>query len=108
MSKEIQRIEGPTDDVLLARIEGVYAAAAEALGDIVARLKNGEAVPPKEVVAEALNHRVAFERVMQERDKIGKLRTDIAGAVGRRTLDLDAARSEIGRRLACLRNGRPG
>jgi hypothetical protein len=108
MSREISRTEAPTEDVLAAGSEVVLAVAAAALADIVERMKNGEAVSPKEVAAESVNYRVAYERVMQERDKVGKLRTDIAGAVGRRTLDLDAARSEIGRRLACLRNGRPG
>ena len=47
--------------------------------------------------------REAVGRLMVERNRVDKLRKDIAGGVGGGSLDLDAARDEIGRRLACLR-----
>ena len=45
--------------------------------------------------------------LVEERAKVEKLRKQVAGAVGTGSeLDLDAARDEIGRRLACLRAAR--
>jgi hypothetical protein len=46
----------------------------------------------------------ALAVLMDERVKIDRLRNQVAGVVGGRTLDLDAARDEIGRRLARLRD----
>ena len=47
--------------------------------------------------------REAVGLLMVERNRVDKLRKDIAGGVGGGSLDLDAARDELGRRLACLR-----
>ena len=41
---------------------------------------------------------------MDERNKVDKLRKNLAGAVGTGELDFAAARDEIGRRLALLRD----
>lgn len=41
---------------------------------------------------------------MDERNKVDKLRKNLAGAVGTGELDFTAARDEIGRRLALLRD----
>jgi HAMP domain-containing protein len=41
---------------------------------------------------------------MDERNKVDKLRKSLAGAVGASELDFSAARDEIGRRLALLRD----
>lgn len=57
----------------------------------------------KKAVRSARDVREALVLLKQERDKVDKLRKDIAGGVGGGCLDLDAARDEIGRRLACLR-----
>jgi hypothetical protein len=46
--------------------------------------------------------------VMDERARVEKLRKQIAGVVGDHALDFDAARTEIGRRLACLRDAGGG
>lgn len=46
-------------------------------------------------------------QVLEERRNVEKFRKQLAGAVGARgELDLDAARDEIGRRLALLRDAR--
>ena len=52
------------------------------------------------------DHLTGYVRLlMEERNKVDKLRKSAAGAAGGGgALDLDAARDEIGRRLACLRN----
>lgn len=108
MNTEIRDVESASAEQLLAFSEDMFARAAEALAETVKRLDQAEKLAPKVAVNDASGFAAAFERVMLERDKIGKLRNQIAGTVGRRALDMDAARAEIGRRLACLRNGRPG
>ena len=52
--------------------------------------------------------RVATSLVMEERTRLDKLRKETSGDVGTGKLDLDAARDEIGRRLACLRRAGGG
>jgi hypothetical protein len=96
--------ETPTADDLLASTEAILARAAVQFERAVRRLEQAEVPPPKTVTASMDGYMMAFHRAMSERDKVGKLRNQIAGTVGCGVLDLDAARAEIGRRLACLRN----
>ena len=51
--------------------------------------------------------RQAIHLLMEERQKLEKYRKNISGS-GRSGFDLDAARDEIGRRLACLRSAGEG
>ncbi len=62
----------------------------------------------KRAVKSARDVREALVLMKQERDKVDKLRKDMAGGVGGGCLDLGAARDEIGRRLACLRRAGGG
>lgn len=62
----------------------------------------------KEAVQSAKIVREAVGLLMVERNRVDKLRKDIAGGVGGGSLDLDSARDEIGRRLACLRRAGGG
>lgn len=62
----------------------------------------------KAALQAARDVREASKILSDERGKVDKLRRDIAGAVGGGSLDLDAARDEIGRRLACLRRAAGG
>ena len=57
----------------------------------------------KKAMDTAKTAREAVQLLMAERNKVDKLRREIAGGVAEGCLDLDAARDEIGRRLACLR-----
>ena len=57
----------------------------------------------KEAMQTAKVVREAVGLLMAERNRVDKLRKDIAGGVGGGSLDLGSARDEIGRRLACLR-----
>ena len=69
------------------------------------------AVDPAELKDAMQTAKVVREAVgllMVERNRVDKLRKDIAGEVGGGSLDLDAARDEIGRRLACLRRAGGG
>ena len=64
------------------------------------------AVDPAELKDAMQTAKVVREAVgllMVERNRVDKLRKDIAGGVGGGSLDLGSARDEIGRRLACLR-----
>ncbi|MBU3031286.1 permease [Paracoccus marinaquae] len=73
--------------------------------------REGGAVDPTELknaVQVAKGVREAVHLMMTERNKVDRLRKDIAGGVGGGSLDLDAARDEIGRRLACLRRAAGG
>lgn len=63
----------------------------------------------KQALRLARELRVATQQMLEERNRIDKLRKEIAGDVGGGgVLDLDTARDEIGRRLACLRRAARG
>lgn len=104
MNMNISGKETPTADDLLTSSETMLARAAVQFERAITRLEQAEVPPPKTVTASMDGYMLAFFRAMSERDKVGKLRNQISGTVGERTLDLDAARAEIGRRLACLRD----
>ncbi|MDO5704111.1 MAG: hypothetical protein Q4G49_03440 [Paracoccus sp. (in: a-proteobacteria)] len=74
--------------------------------------RNAQQGPDKQALKDALQAardvRDASKLLSEERGKVDKLRKDIAGSVGGGSLDLDAARDEIGRRLACLRRAGGG
>ena len=62
----------------------------------------------KQAIRIAKDIREAMHLLLVERNRVDKLRKDIAGGVGAGCLDLGAARDEIGRRLACLRRAGGG
>lgn len=62
----------------------------------------------KEAVRLARELRAATQLMLEERNRVDKLRKEIGGVGAGGALDLDAARSEIGRRLACLRRAAGG
>lgn len=98
--------ELPVD--LLAQVEQIYRTTVEELVTAVNAIKAGkfDQVPAAGKTARDLKDAAAW--IMDERGKVDKLRKQIAGAVGTGTLDLHAARDEIGRRLACLRDAAAG
>jgi hypothetical protein len=98
--------EPPVD--LLAETEGLYREAAEELVRVVRGLRAGASPDAKGASQAVKDLRAALQMVMEERTRVEKLRRQVAGAVGAGTLDLDAARDEIGRRLARLRDAGPG
>ena len=73
------------------------------------RLRAGEAEGHEDAVKAARALRAATQNMLEERNRVDKLRRQVAGVVdGAGSLDLDAARDEIGRRLACLRRAGGG
>ena len=98
---------------LLAQAEGHLASCIKDLQRHEKALDRRESglVDPDEL--KAASHaakavRDALGHMFSERSRVDKLRKDIAGGVGGGCLDLDAARTEIGRRLACLRRAGGG
>ena len=87
-----------------------YVEDLEGLREALKTAKSVEVDPAqlKKAVQTARDVREAVHMMMTERSRVDKLRKDIAGGVGGGSLDLDAARTEIGRRLACLRRAGGG
>lgn len=93
---------------VLAVAEGLFWSYVKNLKRHEAALEAREsgALDPAELKEAMQTAKVLRETVgllMTERNRVDKLRKDIAGGVGGGSLDLDSARDEIGRRLACLR-----
>lgn len=94
---------------LLAATEELYREAAEDLVRARRKLTEGRAEEVKAAVQAVKDLKAALQLVMDERARIEKLRRTAGGIVHDYALDFDAARAEIGRRLARLRSaGRGG
>ncbi len=93
---------------MLAQVEQLMRVAAEELVTAVNSVKRGKLEDAKAAMTAVRDLRAAYFVVMDERGKVEKLRKQVAGAVGTGTLDLSAARDEIGRRLARLRDAATG
>lgn len=95
--------EQPPSD-LLADAEQLYETTTLALLKAVNALKAGEFEVSKALPNTVRDLMLTVDLVHKERGRVEKLRKQIAGAVGTGTLDLYAARDEIGSRLARLRD----
>ena len=105
-AEEARRRYDPEEAITVA--DGLffsYVRDLEAYQDALAAGSSASVDPAelKKATQVARGVREAIHMMMTERDRVDKLRKDIAGGVGGGSLDLDAARDEIGRRLACLR-----
>lgn len=98
--------ERPVD--LLAETEDLYRLAAEDLARARRGLRAGQLDEAKAALQAVKDLKMAFQMVMDERARIEKLRKHVAGVVHGHELDFHAARTEIGRRLACLRDAGGG
>lgn len=99
--------EGTPAD-LLAGAEGLYRDVAEELILAMHKVRQGEFGEVRAATQAVKDLRVAFQLVMDERTRVEKLRKQVAGVVRDYALDFDAARDEIGRRLARLREAGGG
>ena len=93
---------------MLAITEGWLREAGESLTVVVEAIKAGKFGQIKEAQTAVKDLKAAVQLAIYEGDRVEKLRKTVAGGVGSGQLDLHAARDEIGRRLACLRNASPG
>ena len=86
----------------------VFDTAAMELGATLDRLRDSRGDGSERALRAVRDLQTALAVLMDERVRIDSLRNETAGVVGERTLDLDAARAEIGRRLARLRDAGGG
>lgn len=96
---------GASQEDVLAVTEGLYREAAVELYRTITEIRAGVFTEVKLAQVAIRDLRATALQVLEERGKVDKLRKQIAGQVGAGgALDLDGARVEIGRRLACLRD----
>lgn len=95
--------EAPPVD-LLVETEQLYHETAQELARALKAIRDGQFAEIKATVQVVRDLKAAFQMVMDERGRFDKLSKQLAGGIGPGTLDLDAARDEIGRRLARLRD----
>jgi hypothetical protein len=107
MSIHFTRGDEPEVD-MLAEVLQLYRFTAEELVIAVNAIKAGNLEEAKAAATAVRDLKSAYFLVMDERGKVEKLRKQVAGAVGTGSLDLSAARDEIGRRLALLRDAGAG
>lgn len=88
--------------------EGLLRDYAMEIARLIERAKRGEFGEIKAIPGQVRQLREVFQLVQEERGRFDKLRKQVAGLVGTRELDFHAARDEIGRRLARLRDAGPG
>ncbi|MFN3992121.1 MAG: hypothetical protein ACK4IU_04355 [Tabrizicola flagellatus] len=101
--------DGPTPEEVLGSAERLYGMAVMELERTIDAIRAGEFNEVKAAQAAIRDLRATALAVLQERGKVDQLRKQIAGHVGAGgALDLDEARAEIGRRLACLRGAGGG
>jgi Na+/phosphate symporter len=93
---------------LLKETEVLYREVAEELALAMRGVRQGETGEAKAAIQAVKDLRTAFQMVMDERTRVEKLRKQVAGVVRDYALDFDAARDEIGRRLARLREAGGG
>ena len=87
--------------------EGLFRLAMADLQELVDALLEGRSSDAKSAKTAIRDLRTIGNELVRERATAEALRKQIAGAVGAGAeLDLDAARDEIGRRLALLRAAR--
>lgn len=97
----------PVVDVVTIADE-LFQSFARDLTHLRHKIQAGETDDIKESARLVRDLRAATQLVLEERNRVDKLRKDVAGNVGSGAYDLDAARDEIGRRLACLRRAGTG
>ena len=86
----------------------MFREVAEELHRLRIGLRGGSTEDVKNTARLVRDLRAATQLVLEERNRVDKLRKEVAGDVGAGRLDLAAARDEIGRRLACLRRAGGG
>ena len=88
---------------ILSEAQQTYQCAQAALNKLVGELVDGELVHVGEAGRILKELKQALQTANQERERLESERKKQAGIVGEYAIDFDAARLEIGRRLACLR-----
>lgn len=97
-----------TPDAILAQTEDWLHEAAGEIALSLKAVREGDLARAEEAKKHIATLRAALGLYIDERNRVEKLRKQVAGAHGAAGLDLDAARDEIGRRLARLREAGTG
>ena len=98
--------KAPVD--VLATTEAALVDAAEELSRLINRIKDGRFQEAKATPDAVKSLHRALEVVVLGKRDVEKLCKQVTGTVGATSLDFHAARDEIGRRLARLRDADPG
>lgn len=93
---------------LISATEDLYREAAGELAQAIRNIRQGRLGDVKATAQAVRDLKVAFQLAMDERTRVEKLRKEDSGAGNGRAFDFDAARVEIGRRLARLRDAGSG
>ncbi len=99
--------DAPPDD-LMEMVERHLMQAAEALQRTIGKIEAGEFGEAGAAIHAGRTLQAVFQAIFDERTRVEKLRKHVTGTIGTSALDLHAARDEIGRRLACLRDAGAG
>lgn len=99
---------GNTPVDLLAHSEEWLREAAQKLADTVEAIKAGDFGQEKQAIDSIKSLKQAVFMAIEEGNRVEKLRKQVAGSAGSGAFDLDAARDEIRRRLARLRDAGAG
>ncbi|MCK4713340.1 MAG: hypothetical protein KAT26_10715 [Marinosulfonomonas sp.] len=96
---------GKPEDILLIA-EKHFGRMLRQAEEVIAKFEIENATAPKEAVIVIRDLSKALQTAFDERAKVEKLRKNRTGVVHDYALDFDAARDEIGRRMARLRAAR--
>ncbi len=93
---------------LVSETEEYFLDAARQLAQSIREINAGKLGDAKAIQQVLKDLRVAYVHAVDERARVEKLRKQGAGIAYDYALDFDAARAEIGRRLARLRDAGDG
>ncbi len=96
-------VEDTSSKSLISETEELYREIASEVFVAIRKIRSGE-WDTKGTPNIVKDMRAFLQLVLEERMKVAKLSKQEAGVVYDYALDFDAARTEIGRRLACLRD----
>ncbi len=99
--------DDPKDECLVVA-EELFKEAGLALADLTKKIRRHELDAGRAAKAALTEVLAAYQLAMKERNRVAEDRRKGSGIAGDYAIDFDAARDEIGRRLACLRDARDG
>ncbi|MCA8884728.1 MAG: hypothetical protein KDA50_13425 [Rhodobacteraceae bacterium] len=92
-----------SSEQVLSEAQKQFHRATRALDQLVDQLDDGELGNASEAQRLLRDLKGALSLAISERERLEKQQRENAGIVNGYAIDFDAARHEIGRRLACLR-----
>ncbi|MFT5000113.1 MAG: hypothetical protein ACI9ZD_002355 [Paracoccaceae bacterium] len=95
--------QGSPAEALLRKAKEQYATISESLKRAEAKIKNGDQDEAKKVADLLRSHWKALQSTLELEIHLEKGDRERAGIVHGYALDLGAARTEVGRRMACLK-----